>query len=155
GFRSTFLLPRAFRRLLRAFGCLGFLLFLVSHGYLTLGIGWPDFTAMRSSLPSLSWRRRTRVGSPDFGPSSITLEAEMGAANSMIPLSPCGVVARLCFFTTFTPSTTTRNFFGWTWRILPSLPRCSPLITRTTSPLAICSLCRCGAGWLRSRRDFL
>src|SRR2546425_304583 len=71
----------------------------------------------------------------------------------MMPLSPWGVVARLCFFTTFTPSITTRNRLGWTWRTLPSLPRYSPRITRTVSPLATCSLCRSGSR-PRSRRLF-
>jgi len=60
----------------------------------------------------LSRRRRTRVGSPDLGSSSITFDAAIGAGNSMMPLSPPGVVARLCFFTMLTPSTTTRNRFG-------------------------------------------
>src|SRR5205823_13442389 len=64
--------------LLLALGLLWLLLlfllfvFFVCHGvpaYLTLGIGWPDFTAIRSSFPSLSRRRRTRVGAPDFGSS--------------------------------------------------------------------------------------
>jgi len=38
--------------------------------------------------------------------------AAIGAGNSMIPLSACGVVARLCFLTTLTPSTVTRNRLG-------------------------------------------
>src|SRR5437879_5408018 len=80
----------------------------------------------------------------------------MGAGNSMIPLSPWGVVARLCFFTTFTPSTTTRNCLGYTCRTLPSRPRSSPRITRTWSPLATWSLWREGSRSVRrARRLFL
>src|SRR3989441_805546 len=125
-------------------------------GYLTRWIGWPDFTATRSTVPSLSRRRRTRVGWPDFGSSSITFDAAIGAGNSMIPLSPWGVVARLCFFTTFTPSTTTRNCLGYTCSTLPSRPRSSPRITRTRSPLATWSLWRAGSRSLRRpRRLFL
>src|SRR2546426_9866831 len=47
----------AFLRLVRAFLRLWLfllLLFFVRHTYLTRGIGWPDFTAIRSSFPSLS-----------------------------------------------------------------------------------------------------
>lgn len=77
---------------LRGGGLLRF--FGVGHGYLTRGIDWPDFTAIRSMVPSLSWRRRTRVGSPDLGSRSITFAAEIGAGNSMMPLSASGVVAR-------------------------------------------------------------
>src|SRR2546426_2432876 len=107
-------------------------------------------------VPSLSRRRRTRVGWPDFGSSSITFDAAIGAGNSMIPLSPWGVVARLCFFTTFTPSTTTRNCLGYTCRTLPSRPRSSPRITRTRSPLATWSLWRAGSRSVRrARRLFL
>src|SRR3989475_6685077 len=127
-------------------GLLEFVFFGFRHRYLTRGIGWPDLTAIRSTVPSLSSRRRTRVGSPDFGSRSITLDAAMGAGNSMIPLSlPGAPLARLCFFTTFPPSTTTRNCLGWTRRILPSLPRCSPRMTRTVSPLATWSLWRSGS----------
>src|SRR5213596_3317907 len=98
-------------------------------------------------VPSLSRRRRTRVGWPDFGSSSITFDAAIDAGNSMIPLSAWGVVARLCFFTTFTPSTTTRNCLGHT---------CSTLPTRTRSPLATWSLWRAGSRSLRRpRRLFL
>src|SRR3989442_741122 len=80
----------------------------------------------------------------------------MGAGNSMMPLSPWGVVARLCFFTTFTPSTTTRNCLGYTCRTLPSRPRSSPRITRTWSPLATWSLWRAGSRSVRrARRLFL
>src|SRR5437899_9551368 len=107
-------------------------------------------------VPSLSRRRRTRVGWPDFGSSSITFDAAIGAGNSMIPLSAWGVVARLCFFTTFTPSTTTRNCLGYTCSTLPSRPRSSPRITRTRSPLATWSLWRAGSRSLRRpRRLFL
>src|SRR2546428_4038082 len=107
-------------------------------------------------VPSLSRRRRTRVGWPDFGSSSITFDAAIGAGISMIPLSAWGVVARLCFFTTFTPSTTTRNCLGYTCRTLPSRPRSSPRITRTRSPLATWSLWRAGSRSLRRpRRLFL
>src|SRR2546427_890561 len=131
-------------------------LFRVRHRYLTRWIGWPDLTATRSMVPSLSRRRRTRVGWPDFGSSSITFDAAIGAGNSMIPLSPWGVVARLCFFTTFTPSTTTRNCLGYTCRTLPSRPRSSPRITRTRSPLATWSLWRAGSRSVRrARRLFL
>src|SRR2546427_632863 len=67
-----------------------------------------------------------------------------------------GVVARLCFFTTFTPSTTTRNCLGYTCRTLPSRPRSSPRITRTRSPLATWSLWRAGSRSVRrARRLFL
>src|SRR5207249_4723668 len=101
-------------------------------------------------------RRRTRVGWPDFGSSSITFDAAIGAGNSMIPLSPWGVVARLCFFTTFTPSITTQNCLGYTCRTLPSHPRSSPRITRTRSPLATWSLWRAGSRSVRrARRLFL
>jgi len=59
-------------------GCvfLGRLLFrrLVRHSYRVLGIGWSDLTAIRSSVPSLSFRRRIRVGSPLFGSISIAFE---------------------------------------------------------------------------------
>src|SRR5207249_1700310 len=135
---------------------LGLGLFRVRHRYLTRWIGWPDLTATRSMVPSLSRRRRTRVGWPDFGSSSITFDAAIGAGNSMIPLSPWGVVARLCFFTTFTPSTTTRNCLGYTCRTLPSRPRSSPRITRTRSPLATWSLLRAGSRSVRrARRLFL
>ena len=53
-------------------GKLGFRLF--GHGYRFLGIGCPDLVAMRSTVPSLSIRRRTLVGAPDLGSTSITLE---------------------------------------------------------------------------------
>src|SRR5207253_3842389 len=136
---------------------LGFLFLGIRHDYFafTRGIGWPDFTATRSAVPSLSRRRRTRVGSPDFGSSSITFDAAIGAVSSMMPLSSFGVAARLCFFTMFTPSTTTRNSLGCTRSTLPSFPRCSPEITRTVSPLAICSLWRSGSRGPASRRLFL
>src|SRR5438094_10092891 len=111
----------------------------------TRGIGWPDLTAIRCTVPSLSARRRTRVGSPDFGSSSITFDAAIGAVSSMMPLSSFADAARLCFFTMFTPSTSTRNSLGKTRRTLPSLPRCSPEITRTVSPLAMCILWRSGS----------
>src|SRR3989440_46332 len=110
---------------------------------------------MRSAVPSLSRRRRTRVGSPDLGSSSITFDAASGAGSSMMPLSSFGVAARLCFFTMFTPSTTTRNSLGWTCSTLPSFPRCSPEITRTVSPLAICILWRSGSRGPVLRRLFL
>src|SRR5205807_4293279 len=71
-------LPRLLLRL-RLF--LFFRLFELGHRHLTRGIGWPDFTAIRSNVPSLSRRRRTRVGSPDLGSSSITLDAAIGAGN--------------------------------------------------------------------------
>src|SRR5213596_3251639 len=45
----------------------------------------------------------------------------------------------------FTPSTSTRNSLGKTRSTLPSLPRCSPEITRTVSPLAMCILWRSGS----------
>src|SRR5205823_3548296 len=121
----------------------------------TRGIGWPDLTAIRSAVPSLSRRRRTRVGSPDLGSSNITFDAASGAGSSMMPLSSFGVAARLCFFTMFTPSTTTRNSLGWTCNTLPSFPRCSPEITRTVSPLAICILWRSGSRGPVLRRLFL
>src|SRR2546425_335427 len=124
------------------------------HRHFTRGIGWPDLTAIRSIVPSWSRRRRTRVGSPDLGSRSITLAAAIGAVISTIPLSSPACAARLCFFTTFTPSTTTRNFLGKTCRIFPSLPRSSPLMTRTRSPLATCSLYRAGSV-PRTRRLFL
>src|SRR2546422_6820661 len=111
----------------------------------TRGIGWPDLTAIRCTVPSLSTRRRTRVGSPDLGSSSMTFDAAIGAVSSMMPLSSFGVVARLCFFTMFTPSTSTRNSLGKTRSTLPSFPRCSPEITRTVSPLVMCSLWRSGS----------
>src|SRR5207245_2167312 len=102
------------------------------------------------------WLRRTRLRPPDLGSSSITFDAAMGAGNSMIPLSSLGVAARLCFFTTFTPSTTIRNCLGSTRNTLPSLPRCSPEITRTVSPLATWSLYRSGSRCARrARRLFL
>ena len=53
------------------FGLLGL---FVSHGQRVLGIGWSDLTAIRSSVPSLSFRRRIRVGSPLFGSISIAFE---------------------------------------------------------------------------------
>src|SRR5437899_11468842 len=107
-------------------------------------------------VPSLSRRRRTRVGWPGFGASSVTLDAAVGAGNSMIPLAGWGVVGGLCCFTTFTPSTTTRNCLGYTCRTLPSRPRSSPRITRTRSPLATWSLWRAGSRSLRRpRRLFL
>src|SRR5256886_8196465 len=107
-------------------------------------------------VPSLSRRRRTRVGWPDFGSSSITFDAAIGAGSSMIPLSAWGVVARLCFFTTFTPSTTTRNCLGYTCRTLACAPRSSPRITDTRSPLATWSWWRAGSRSLRRpRRLFL
>src|SRR2546426_9292700 len=111
----------------------------------TRGIGWPDLTAIRCTVPSLSTRRRIRVGSPDLGSSSMTFDAAIGAVSSMMPLSWFGVAARLCFFTMFTPSTSTRNSLGKTRSTLPSLPRCSPEITRTVSPLAMCILWRSGS----------
>ena len=40
----------------------------------TLGIASPLFALMRSFVPSSSIRARIRVGSPDFGSSSITFE---------------------------------------------------------------------------------
>src|SRR5262249_49059121 len=52
----------------------GFSFFFLSHRYLLLGIGWPERTAMRSTVPSSSIRRRTRVGAPPLGSSSITFE---------------------------------------------------------------------------------
>jgi hypothetical protein len=49
--------------------------------YLFRGIGWPDFRLTRSTVPSLSLRRRIRVGSPLLGSSNITLDAWIGAGN--------------------------------------------------------------------------
>src|SRR5205085_623564 len=127
----------------------------IAYFAFTRGIGWPDLTAIRSAVPSLSRRRRTRVGSPDLGSSSITFDAASGAGSSMMPLSSFGVAARLCFFTMFTPSTTTRNSLGCTRSTFPSFPRCSPEITRTVSPLAMCSLWRSGSRGPVLRRLFL
>src|SRR2546430_2099696 len=111
----------------------------------TRGIGWPDLTAIRCTVPSLSTRGRIRVGSPDLGSSSMTFDAAIGAVSSMMPLSWFGVAARFGFFTMFTPSTCTRNSLGQTRSPLPSLPRCSPEITRTVSRLAMCILWRSGS----------
>src|SRR5678815_1570022 len=52
----------------------------------------------------------------------------------MIPLCSSAVRALRCFFTMFTPSTSTRPVLGKMRSTLPSLPRSSPRITRTVSP---------------------
>src|SRR5689334_11246455 len=85
----------------------------------------------------------------------MTFDAAIGAVRSMMPLSSFAVAARLCFFTMFTPSTSTRNCLGKTRRTLPSFPRCSPEITRTVSPLAMCILWRSGSRASDRRRPFL
>src|SRR6266478_937230 len=65
------------------------------------------------------------------------------------------LTARLCFFTMFTPSTSTRNSVGNTRSTFPSLPRCSPEITRTVSPFAMCILWRSGSRRSARTRLFL
>src|ERR1051326_1570285 len=97
---------------------------------------------MRSLVPSSSICRRARVGVPLFGSRSITFDAWMGAANSMIPRCSSGVRARRCRFAIFTPSTVMRPVVRYTRIPLPSLPLSSPRITRTVSPLVTCSLRR-------------
>src|ERR1051325_6408088 len=113
-----------------------------TSNYFALGIASPLFTLMRSLVPSSSICRRARVGVPLFGSRSITFDAWMGAANSMIPLCSSGVRARRCRFAIFTPSTVMRPVFRYTRITLPSLPLSSPRITRTVSPLVTCSLRR-------------
>src|SRR5574341_1368735 len=79
----------------------------------------------------------------------------MGAGNWMIPpSSPCWL-ARLCFFTTLSPSITTLPFRGRTRSTLPSLPLNSPLITRTMSPLVTWRICWGALNGVGSLRRFL
>src|ERR1019366_4848006 len=119
-----------------------FLFVLLSRRHLSVSaqllpgrvIASPDFTLMRSFVPSVSIFARMRVGAPDFGSSSITLDACSGAGISMIPDVSSARRALRCFFTMFTPSIVTRPVFVKTRMILPSLPLSSPRTTRTVSP---------------------
>src|SRR5207247_10486637 len=113
-------LGRALARLRRLLVLLLGLFLGLRHRHFTRGIGWPDLTAIRSIVPSLSRRRRTRVGSLDLGSRCITLAAAIGAVISTIPLSFAACAACLCLYTTCTPSTTTRNALGTTRRIFNS-----------------------------------
>src|SRR2546425_268302 len=71
------------------------LLFALSLRHYARGIACPDLPATRPMVPSLSRRRRTRVGSPDLGSRSIPLPAAIGAAISTMPCSSPACAARL------------------------------------------------------------
>src|SRR3712207_1005469 len=110
---------------------------------------------MRSLVPSSSMRCRTRVGAPDFGSSSITFDAWIGAGISTMPLCSSARRARRWRFTMFTPSIVTRPSLGKTRRMRPSFPLSSPRTTRTRSPFVTCILTRCRFSscrlWARTR----
>jgi hypothetical protein len=148
-FAAALLAAAALARLL----LLGRGLFLAVRQYRLLGIGWSDLTAIRSTVPSASIRRRTRVGSPVLGSSSIALLWWIGASRSTIPPSAVGD-ARRCRLTTFTPWILIRPVLGKTWSTLPRFPFSSPEITWTVSPLVRCSFTRVGVG-RRTRLAFL
>src|SRR5690606_26008900 len=77
----------------------------------------------------------TRVAAPDLGSISIRFDAATGASSSRICPCSSAVRARRCFFTMFTPCTSTRPVLAYTRSTVPSLPLSSPRITRTVSPL--------------------
>src|SRR3954470_12394527 len=90
-------------------------------------------------------RRRVRVGASDFGSSSITFEAWMGAGKSTIP--PCSSALRALRwrFTMFAPSTTTRPVLRYTRMTFPTWPLSSPRTTLTVSPVET---------WILTRSEF-
>ncbi len=75
------------------------------------GSAGPTSRRCRSTVPSASMRRRTRVGAPPFGSSSITFEWWIGASRSMIPASAVGVW-RWWRLMMLTPCTVTRPVLG-------------------------------------------
>src|SRR5205085_6644005 len=98
----------------------------------------PERFATRLRWPS-SRTIRTRVGSPDFGSSSITLEMWIGPSFSITPPT-CSARwvsrsdrGRVWRFWMFSPSTNTRDFFGSTCSTLPVLPLSLPEMTFTRS----------------------
>ena len=105
------------------------------------GMASPERTAIRSTVPSASLRRRMRVGVSVFGSISITFEWCIGAGKVTIPASVVWVALR-CRLARLTPSTTTRPVFGKTRSTVPRFPFSSPEMTCTMSPLAIWSFWR-------------
>src|SRR5699024_3565172 len=104
---------------------------------LYLSKGSPDFLAIRTFFPFLT-SYPTRVGSPLFGSIGKTFDTRMGASWFKIP--PCGLSCDGCawIFTMFTPSTSTRSFFGSACRIVPCFPLSFPERTVTLSPFLTC-----------------
>src|SRR5919199_188839 len=113
-------------------------------------MSFPDFLFTRTFSPESVNRYPTRVGFPDSGSTSITLETCIGASNVYKPSWFCWV-GRACRVLTFTPPTTTRFSFGMTLSTSPRLPLSLPEITTTVSPRFIL---RPILEHLRGQRDY-
>src|SRR5665647_961092 len=94
-------------------------------------------TRQPMDMPSRSLKP-TRVGWPQAGHTSMTLDASIGASRSITP--PCGFFfgcGLVCFFIMLSRSSTTRPFSMSTRSTLPVLPVSLPLTTLTWSSFLI------------------
>src|SRR3954468_4568864 len=103
----------------------------------------------------------TRVGSFDFGSSSITFEMWIGPSWCVTPpTSPARCASRIVRgrwwrVVMLRPSTNTRLFLGSTALTVPVLPLSLPVITLTVSPLRIFKRCAIALEDLRGQGDDL